>query len=103
MSTNSQSPRSNRDLGTGAAAQAFRYPIRSQRSEGACPIGPIKSFPTASKTRSRATRKTSIARLSIMRGARRGNESLEEVAHRVAWAAVKKKYEKVGEEWQPKD
>jgi cation transport regulator len=34
---------------------------------------------------------------------RRGNESLEEVAHRVAWAAVKKKYEKVGEEWQPKD
>ena len=34
---------------------------------------------------------------------RRGNESLEEVAHKVAWAAVKKKYEKVGEEWQPKD
>ena len=34
---------------------------------------------------------------------RRGNELLEEVAHKVAWAAVKKKYEKVGEEWQPKD
>ena len=34
---------------------------------------------------------------------RRGNESLEEVAHKVAWAAVKQKYEKVGEEWQPKD
>ena len=34
---------------------------------------------------------------------RRGNESLEEVAHKVAWAAVKKQYEKVGNEWQPKD
>jgi cation transport regulator len=34
---------------------------------------------------------------------RRGYESLEEVAHKVAWAAVKKKYQKVGEEWQPKD
>jgi cation transport regulator len=34
---------------------------------------------------------------------RRGNESLEEVAHKVAWAAAKQKYEKVGEEWQPKD
>jgi cation transport regulator len=34
---------------------------------------------------------------------RRGNESLEEAAHKVAWAAVKKKYQKVGEEWQPKD
>ena len=36
-------------------------------------------------------------------GKRRGNESLEEVAQKVAWAAVKQKYEKVGEEWQPKD
>jgi cation transport regulator len=34
---------------------------------------------------------------------RRGAESQEEVAHKVAWAAVKKKYEKVGEEWKPKD
>ena len=34
---------------------------------------------------------------------RRGTESLEEVAHKVAWAAVKKQYEKVGNEWQPKD
>jgi cation transport regulator len=34
---------------------------------------------------------------------RRGKASLEEVSHKVAWAAVKKKYEKVGEEWQPKD
>ena len=33
---------------------------------------------------------------------RRGNKSLEEVAHKVAWAAVKQKYEKVGEEWRPK-
>jgi cation transport regulator len=33
---------------------------------------------------------------------RRGNESLEEVAHKVAWAAVKKEYEKVGNEWRPK-
>ncbi len=34
---------------------------------------------------------------------RRGNESLEEVAHKVAWAAVKQKYEKVGNEWRSKD
>ena len=34
---------------------------------------------------------------------RRGNESLEEVAHKVAWAAVKQKYEKVGDKWQAKD
>jgi cation transport regulator len=33
---------------------------------------------------------------------RRGSESLEEVAHKVAWAAVKQRYEKVGGEWQPK-
>jgi cation transport regulator len=33
---------------------------------------------------------------------RRGNESREEVAHKVAWAAVKQKYEKVGNEWRPK-
>jgi cation transport regulator len=36
-------------------------------------------------------------------GKRRGDESREEVAHKVAWAAVKKKYEKVGEEWIPKN
>ena len=34
---------------------------------------------------------------------RRGNESREEVAHKVAWAAVKQKYEKIGEEWRAKD
>jgi cation transport regulator len=33
---------------------------------------------------------------------RRGSESLEKVAHKVAWAAVKQRYEKVGGEWQPK-
>jgi cation transport regulator len=33
---------------------------------------------------------------------RRGRESLEEVAHKVAWAAVKISYEKVGDEWRPK-
>jgi cation transport regulator len=33
---------------------------------------------------------------------RRGNESREEVAHKVAWAAVKSTYEKVGDEWRPK-
>ena len=34
---------------------------------------------------------------------RRGNESREEVAHKVAWAAVKLKYEKIGDEWRAKD
>jgi cation transport regulator len=33
---------------------------------------------------------------------RRGNESREEVAHKVAWAAVKQKYEKVGNQWRSK-
>jgi cation transport regulator len=33
---------------------------------------------------------------------RRGHESREEVAHKVAWAAVKKEYEKVGDEWKRK-
>ncbi len=33
---------------------------------------------------------------------RRGDDSREEVAHKVAWAAVKKKYDKVGSQWQPK-
>jgi len=38
---------------------------------------------------------------------RRSSESQEEVAHKVAWVkvawvAVKKRYEKVGNEWQPK-
>jgi len=33
---------------------------------------------------------------------RRGNESQEEVAHKVAWAAGKQKYEKVGDEWRAK-
>ena len=34
---------------------------------------------------------------------RRGDASHEETAHRVAWAAVKKKYEKKGDEWVAKD
>jgi len=34
---------------------------------------------------------------------RRGDASREETAHRVAWAAVKEKYEKQGEQWVAKD
>ena len=36
---------------------------------------------------------------------RRGgkNQSVEEVAHKAAWAAVKQKYEKKGEKWVRKD
>ena len=34
---------------------------------------------------------------------RRGNESQEEVAHKVAWAAVKSKYTKKGDKWVSKD
>jgi cation transport regulator len=34
---------------------------------------------------------------------RRGNESREEVAHKVAWAAVRQKYEKVGNQWRSKN
>jgi cation transport regulator len=34
---------------------------------------------------------------------RRGKESREDVAHKVAWAAVKQKYAKVGNEWRAKD
>lgn len=30
---------------------------------------------------------------------RRGDASQEETAHKVAWAAVKKKYEKTGNKW----
>ncbi|MEB3703016.1 ChaB family protein [Candidatus Bealeia paramacronuclearis] len=30
---------------------------------------------------------------------RRGNETQEEAAHKVAWAAVKKQYEKSGDHW----
>ncbi|BES72822.1 putative cation transport regulator ChaB [Marinobacter nanhaiticus D15-8W] len=30
---------------------------------------------------------------------RRGNESREETAHKVAWAAVKEKYHKDGDKW----
>jgi cation transport regulator len=33
---------------------------------------------------------------------RRGDASLEETAAKVAWAAVKKKFEKSGDEWQEK-
>jgi cation transport regulator len=34
---------------------------------------------------------------------RRGDSSREEVAHKVAWAAVKQQYEKDGDEWTRKD
>ncbi len=34
---------------------------------------------------------------------RRGDASREETAHRVAWAAVKKKYEKKSGRWMEKD
>lgn len=34
---------------------------------------------------------------------RRGDESQEEAAHRVAWSAVKQKYEKKGGRWARKD
>jgi cation transport regulator len=33
---------------------------------------------------------------------RRGDDSREETAHKVAWAAVKKKYEKQGDRWVAK-
>ena len=33
---------------------------------------------------------------------RRGNESREEAAHKVAWSAVKEKYEKKNGDWQRK-
>ena len=34
---------------------------------------------------------------------RRAGASREETAHKVAWSAVKQKYEKRGDRWQPKD
>ena len=34
---------------------------------------------------------------------RRGDSSREEVAHKVAWAAVKQQYEKTGAVWERKD
>lgn len=34
---------------------------------------------------------------------RRGDASREETAHRVAWSAVKEKYEKKGDRWVAKD
>ena len=34
---------------------------------------------------------------------RRGDSAHEETAHRVAWAAVKKKYKKQGDKWVSKD
>ncbi|MGH6898284.1 MAG: ChaB family protein [Geminicoccaceae bacterium] len=34
---------------------------------------------------------------------RRAGASREETAHKVAWSAVKQKYEKRGERWQAKD
>ena len=35
-------------------------------------------------------------------GERRGHESREEAAHKVAWAAVKEQYEKDGDHWRAK-
>lgn len=35
--------------------------------------------------------------------ARRGNQSREEAAHKVAWSAVKQKYEKSNGRWVKKD
>ncbi|MGH6736458.1 MAG: ChaB family protein [Methyloceanibacter sp.] len=34
---------------------------------------------------------------------RRGDDTREEVAHKVAWAAVKQKYEKDAGQWRAKD
>lgn len=34
---------------------------------------------------------------------RRGDSSREETAHKVAWSAVKQKYEKRGDKWRRKD
>jgi len=34
---------------------------------------------------------------------RRGNDSREEVAHKVAWSAVENKYEKKDDKWQRKE
>lgn len=34
---------------------------------------------------------------------RRGDAGREEVAHKVAWSAVKEKYEKQGDKWVSKD
>lgn len=34
---------------------------------------------------------------------RRGDASQEETAHKVAWSAVKKKYEKIGYAWTAKE
>ncbi|MBN8827393.1 MAG: ChaB family protein [Sphingobacteriia bacterium] len=33
---------------------------------------------------------------------RRTDESREQIAHKVAWSAVKKKYEKVNDKWEEK-
>lgn len=33
---------------------------------------------------------------------RRGSAGREETAHKIAWSAVKREYEKKGEEWQKK-
>ena len=32
----------------------------------------------------------------------RGSDDQEEIAHRVAWAAVKKRYRKAGDAWVPR-
>lgn len=36
------------------------------------------------------------------RNDRRGDDSQEEVAHKVAWSAVKQQYQKKGDEWRRK-
>lgn len=35
--------------------------------------------------------------------AHRGDLRQEEAAHRIAWSAVKRSYQKVGDWWQPRD
>ncbi|MBV8654189.1 MAG: ChaB family protein [Alphaproteobacteria bacterium] len=35
--------------------------------------------------------------------AERGDPDFEEIAHRVAWSAVKRRYQKLGTRWMPRD
>jgi cation transport regulator len=90
--------------------ERFNAQAGRQRSETRCRIGATKELPDSVKN-SLPSHAQDIYREAFDSAwdeyqdpaKRRGYESLEEVAHKVAWAAVKKKYQKVGEEWQPKD
>ena len=70
----------------------------------ATPICPITSAASC-----RGTPRTSTAKPSTAPGIntpipRNGaTDTREEVAHKVAWAAVKRQYRKVGDEWREKD